>query len=114
MDDRAQRSRRQAWQLAATGSAPGSNLRPTATASAASAASTAASSRRSSSFYVSSAMTLAASQNLPAVLNDPNKGKGRRGYELCLKSTSYSTLIHCDKCAELTGSLKLGNVTVFV
>ena len=88
MDDRAQRSRRQAWQLAATGSAPGSNLRPTATASAASAASSAASSRRSSSFYVSSAMTLAASQNLPAVLNDPNKGKGRRGYELCLKSTS--------------------------
>ena len=31
----------------------------------------------------------------------------------CAWSLRPSTLIHCDKCAELTGSLKLGNVRVF-
>ena len=68
MADRTQRSRRLVRPPpAGEDPAPGSV--------ATSPSSTAASSRRSSSLYVSTAMTLAASQNLPAVLNDPKKGK---------------------------------------
>ena len=72
MDDRTQRSRRQARHAAPSAAATGSNLGDAQVGVRAS--SSASSSVRASPFYVSAAMTLAASQNLPAVLNDPNKG----------------------------------------
>ena len=72
MDDRNQRSRRQARQSAPS-AATGSNLGDAQ--AGAGASSSASSSVKKSPFYVSTAMTLAASQNLPAVLNDPNKGR---------------------------------------
>ena len=75
MDDRTQRIRRQARQLAPSAAATGSNLGDAQAGVGAS--SSASSSVKTSPFYVSSAMTLAASQNLPAVLNDPNKGRTR-------------------------------------
>ena len=72
MDDRTQRSRRQARQSAPSAAATGSNLGD-AQAGVGVRSSTSSSEKRSP-FYVSAAMTLAASQSLPAVLNDPNKG----------------------------------------
>ena len=75
-------------QPAVSGYAPGSNVGPAAAGAqtgGGGVSSSASSSGRSSSFYVSTAMTLAASQNLPAVLNDPNKGRGLRGPDVCLK-----------------------------
>ena len=73
MDDRTQRSRRQARHAAPSAAATGSNLGDAPAGVGAS--SSASSSVKTSPFYVSTAMTLAASQNLPAVLNDPNKGR---------------------------------------